>query len=56
MQKTVVVIGATGLVGSALVQELTNDPQVAEIRILSRRALTYASDKIKVIQTDLSKP
>lgn len=56
MQKTVVVIGATGLVGSALVQELTDDPQVAEIRILSRRALTYASDKIKVIQTDLSQP
>ncbi len=56
MQKTVVVIGATGLVGSALVQELTDDPQVAEIRILSRRALTYASEKIKVIQTDLSQP
>lgn len=56
MQKTVVVIGATGLVGSALVQELTDDPQVAEIRILSRRALSYASDKIKVIQTDLSQP
>jgi uncharacterized protein YbjT (DUF2867 family) len=56
MQKTVVVIGATGLVGSALVQELTDDPKVAEIRILSRRALSYASDKIKVIQTDLSKP
>ncbi len=56
MQKTVVVIGATGLVGSALVQELTDDPQVTEIRILSRRALSYASDKIKVIQTDLSQP
>ncbi len=56
MKKTVVVIGATGLVGSALVQELTDDPQVAEIRILSRRALSYASDKIKVIQTDLSQP
>ena len=51
MQKTVVVIGATGLVGSALVQELTDDPQVAEIRILSRRALSYASDKIKGLQS-----
>jgi uncharacterized protein YbjT (DUF2867 family) len=56
MQKSVVILGATGLVGSALVEEFIADQQVAEIRILTRRALTYSSEKIQVIQTDLSKP
>ena len=56
MQKIAVILGATGLVGSALVEELSKDPQVAEIRILTRRPLAFSSVKIKVFQTDLSKP
>ncbi len=56
MQKSVVILGATGLVGSALVEELIQDPQVSEIRILTRRPLAFSSEKIKLIQTDLSKP
>ena len=56
MQKSVVILGATGLVGSALVEELINDQQVSEIRILARRPLDFTSEKIKLIQTDLSNP
>ena len=56
MQKSVVILGATGLVGSALVEELINDQEVSEIRILTRRPLAFTSEKIKLIQTDLSKP
>jgi uncharacterized protein YbjT (DUF2867 family) len=56
MQKIAVILGATGLVGSALVEELSKDPQVAEIRILTRRPLVFNSLKIKVFQTDLSQP
>lgn len=56
MQKSVVILGATGLVGSALVEELIQDPQVSEIRILTRRPLAFSSEKIKLIQTDLSMP
>lgn len=56
MQKSVVILGATGLVGSALVEELINDQQVSEIRILTRRPLDFTSEKIKLIQTDLSNP
>lgn len=56
MQKSVVILGATGLVGSALLEELIQDPQVSEIRILTRRPLAFSSEKIKLIQTDLSMP
>jgi uncharacterized protein YbjT (DUF2867 family) len=56
MQKSVVILGATGLVGSALVEELILDQQVSEIRILTRRPLVFTSEKIKLIQTDLSNP
>ena len=56
MQKSVVILGATGLVGCALVEELIQDQQVSEIRILTRRPLDFTSEKIKLIQTDLSNP
>jgi uncharacterized protein YbjT (DUF2867 family) len=56
MQKSVVILGATGLVGSALVEELIQDQQVSEVRILTRRPLAFTSEKIKLIQTDLNKP
>ena len=47
MQKSVVILGATGLVGSTLVEELILDQQVSEIRILTRRPLVFTSEKIK---------
>jgi uncharacterized protein YbjT (DUF2867 family) len=48
MQKSVVILGATGLVGSALVEELILDQQVSEIRILTRRPLVFTSEKINL--------
>ena len=56
MQKSVVILGATGLVGSALVEELIQDPQVSEIRLLSRRPLSLKHPKVKIFETDLSNP
>lgn len=56
MSKIVVVLGATGLVGSALVDVLLSDNRISEIRILSRRPLAYANEKIKCYETDLAHP
>ena len=56
MQKSVVILGASGLVGSALVEELIQDPQVSEIRLLSRRPLSLEHPKVKIFETDLSNP
>ena len=56
MEKSVVIIGATGLVGSALVEELIQDPQVSEIRILTRRPLAVKHPKLQIFETDLSNP
>ena len=56
MQKSVVILGATGLVGSALVEELIQDPQVSEIRLLSRRPLSLEHPKVKIFEIDLSNP
>ncbi|MFM8964092.1 MAG: NAD(P)H-binding protein [Sphingomonadales bacterium] len=56
MSQSVVVLGATGMVGSALVKLLLADTHVSEIRILSRRPLHYAEAKIKVVETNLANP
>lgn len=46
MQKVAVVIGATGLVGSELVKQLINSEQIAKVVTLSRRSLTFQSEKV----------
>ncbi|MEY4992619.1 MAG: hypothetical protein RI948_1504 [Bacteroidota bacterium] len=56
MQKSVVILGATGLVGSALLEELIQDPQVSEIRLLTRRPLVAQHAKVQIVETDLSDP
>lgn len=56
MQKSVVILGATGLVGSALVQELIQDPLVLEIRLLSRRPIAFKHPKVQIFETDLFNP
>ena len=56
MSKIVVVLGGTGLIGSSLIELLSQDQNVAEIRILARRLLQYEHPKIKVFETDLSQP
>jgi uncharacterized protein YbjT (DUF2867 family) len=56
MQKSVVILGATGLVGSALLNELIQDSKVSEIRLLTRRPIAVAHAKVQIFETDLSQP
>lgn len=56
MPKIVVVLGGTGLIGSSLIALLSQDLNVAEIRILTRRPLQFEHPKIKVFETDLLAP
>lgn len=52
--KTAVVLGATGLVGKNLVQQLAEDPHFEKIIAITRRSVEYVSDKVvnKVINFD----
>jgi nucleoside-diphosphate-sugar epimerase len=52
MAKTVVLVGATGLIGNALLHELIQETKVSEIRIFVRRKLEGLPDKVKQIITD----
>ncbi len=46
MEKTAIVIGASGLVGQALVNELVDSPAYTRIHCITRRPLTLRHDKI----------
>lgn len=52
--KTAIVLGATGLVGSALVQRLIESPAYASVVLLNRRASGIRHDKVveKIIDFD----
>ena len=52
MGKTVVLVGATGLIGNALLHELIQETKVSEIRIFVRRKLEGLPEKVKQIITD----
>ncbi|TWI79324.1 uncharacterized protein YbjT (DUF2867 family) [Lacibacter cauensis] len=52
--QTAVVIGATGLVGSSLVQQLLNDDAFDLVRILVRRTVNLQHPKLEVCITDFS--
>lgn len=52
--QTAVVIGATGLVGSSLVQQLLNDDAFDRVRILVRRTVNLQHPKLEVCITDFS--
>ena len=54
MGKTVVLVGATGLIGNALLHELIQEPKVSEIRIFVRRKIDGLPEKVKQIITDFS--
>lgn len=53
-KKTVVLIGATGLVGSHLLQLAENDPDIGLIKVLSRRSIPYTHPKIQLEIIDFS--
>ena len=50
----VVLIGATGLVGGMLLSLLQDDPEVATIRVLSRRPVAFAHPKVEVVVLDFA--
>ncbi len=50
---SIIVTGATGLVGAALVQEAILDPAISKITVLTRRPLAFSHPKIvSVIHSD----
>ena len=54
MDKKVVIIGATGLVGNALLQEVIQAKEVSEIRVFVRKAIDGLPEKVTQIVTDFS--
>ncbi|WP_435237310.1 NAD-dependent epimerase/dehydratase family protein [Psychromonas sp. PT13] len=46
MNKTAVVIGATGLVGHAIVMQIIQMEQISKIVTLTRRPVSYSSEKV----------
>jgi uncharacterized protein YbjT (DUF2867 family) len=53
--RTVLVVGATGLVGTEVVQQLLSDETVARVVLVVRRPLTIASPKAEVHVVDFEK-
>lgn len=54
-QRTVLLAGATGLVGGLVLEGLLADPQVATVHALSRRALSISHPKLCVHLVDFSR-
>ncbi len=54
--KIAAVIGASGLIGSAIVNELIQSPIYSEVRILTRRSLQLHHDLIKEVIVDFENP
>jgi uncharacterized protein YbjT (DUF2867 family) len=52
MEKKVVIVGATGLIGNALLHEFIQEPKVSEIRIFVRRQIEGLPTKVKQFVTD----
>jgi len=53
-EKTVTLIGATGLIGSHLLEQLLNDNYFKTVKILVRRPFVINNPKIRVIVIDFS--
>jgi len=53
-EKTAVLIGATGLIGSHLLEILQDDDDFTSIRVLVRRSVSYDHPKIKVLVIDFT--
>jgi len=51
---TAVVLGATGMIGEALVKQLITDPNYSTIRLLVRRSVNYTEPKVEVFVVDFS--
>lgn len=55
-QRTATVIGATGLVGTELLNQLSRDPTYSRVCALSRRDLGRAIPKVECCRFDFGKP
>ncbi|AEE52900.1 oxidoreductase [Haliscomenobacter hydrossis] len=53
-QKTATLIGATGLIGSQILQQLLEDPDFSNIKVLVRRPLDLNHPKVKLILLDFA--
>ncbi|MGQ0586379.1 MAG: NAD-dependent epimerase/dehydratase family protein, partial [Gammaproteobacteria bacterium] len=54
MPRTAVLAGATGLVGSLLLQQLEQGGEYSEVRVLGRRPPAGVNAKIRFIATDFT--
>ncbi|GGH81084.1 uncharacterized protein YbjT (DUF2867 family) [Filimonas zeae] len=54
--KTAIIIGATGLVGSALLQLLLSDNRFSKVKVLGRSATGVTHEKLEEHQIDFGKP
>jgi uncharacterized protein YbjT (DUF2867 family) len=54
--KTALVIGATGMVGKSLVEQLLDDNRFSEVLIFVRRAASWNHPKLREHKIDFSKP
>lgn len=54
--KTAIIIGATGLVGSALLQLLLTDNRFSKVKVLGRSATGVSHEKLEEYQIDFGKP
>lgn len=52
--QTAVVLGATGLIGSSLVEQLLKDDTFSKVRVLVRRPISLTHPKLEVVITDFS--
>ncbi len=56
MNKTAIVLGATGLVGSELLQQLLTDDSFSQVLVFTRRALEVSHPKLKNEVIDFNNP
>lgn len=54
MGKSVVIVGATGLIGNALLHELISASEVSHIRIFVRKTIAGLPEKVTQVVTDFS--
>lgn len=52
MKTTATILGATGLIGGHLLEQLKNDAAFNEVRVISRRPLEIDHPKVKVVVID----
>ena len=52
--QTAVVLGATGLIGSSLVEQLLNDDAFSKVRVLVRKPISLSNPKLEICVTDFS--